>query len=368
MLFKISLSSLVAIIISIATFYSPTELNAQQNVIVAGQDVQFRLGATIQPRFTYYTSDYNDESIEQIGFGLRRFRLRNYISIGKQWAVFSQLEGSGLNAQLLDLRVDYKLNPNFTIRGGRFAGAQPRSMAFTLHSDIDAIDRPVITEYWAKNTIGADARDYGLEVMYHPDFFEFRVFLHNGDNRNNIKPGASDQIPTSPRDKMAISSSFRYFPQDDVHTEIGLFGGLNKNSGHYEQSDGYYTAAFHAYRGAFPGHFPFRLKFDAIMIRHLEVESHPERFDHIFTGASLFAGYLITKEMETFIKAETYQVDRHITKQDVSIFSGGLTYSFSAAHGKSFNITKLTAMYNFKDDSLPDRKAHFLQLQLQLLL
>ncbi|HAC16360.1 MAG TPA: hypothetical protein DCE78_10525 [Bacteroidetes bacterium] len=368
MLFKTSFSSLVAIIISFATFYSPTELSAQQNVTVAGQDVQFRLGATIQPRFTYYTSDLNDDTIEQIGFGLRRFRLRNYISIGKQWAVFSQLEGSGLNAQLLDMRVDYKLNPEFTIRGGRFAGAQPRSMAFTLHSDIDAIDRPAISEYWAKNTIGADARDYGLEVMYHPDFFEFRVFLHNGDNRNNIRPGASDEIPTSPRTKMAVSSSFRYFPLDDTHTEIGIFGGLNKNSGHYEASDGYYTAAFHVYRGAFPGHYPFRIKIDAIMIRHLEVESHPERFDHIFTGASLFAGYLISKETEAFVKAETYRVDRHVIKQDVNLFSGGVTYSFSAAQDKNFNITKLTAMYNIKDDSLPDRIARFLQLQLQILL
>ena len=368
MLFKFHFSLIVAIVISLATFYSPTELYAQQNVTVAGQDVQLRLGATIQPRFTYFTSEYNDATIGQIGFGLRRFRLRNYISIGNKLSFFSQLEGSGLNAQVLDMRIDYKLNPKFTIRGGRFAGAQPRSLGFTLHTEIDAIDRPAISEYWSKNTIGADARDYGLEVIYHPDFFEFRVYLHNGDNRNNIKPGLSDEIPTSPRNKMALSSTFRYFPLNDVHTEIGLFGGINKNSGHYEPSDGYYTAAFHAYRGAFPGHYPFRLKFDAIMIRHQKVQSHPEQFDHIFIGANLFGGYMISKETEVFLKSETYQVDRHITKQDVNIYSGGLTYSFSAANGNSFNNTKLTAMYNIKDDSIPDRTAHYFQLQLQIVL
>src|SRR5690554_3610959 len=144
MLFKVSPPLLVACIISFATLYSPSELHAQQNVTVAGQDVQFRLGATIQPRFTYYSSNLNDDSIEQTGFGLRRFRLKNYINIGDKWTVFSQLEGSGLNAQLLDMRVEYKLNSKITLRTGRFAGTQPRSMAFTLHSDIDAIDRPAI--------------------------------------------------------------------------------------------------------------------------------------------------------------------------------------------------------------------------------
>lgn len=368
MLFKVNKSILFAFIISFAILSSPTELNAQQNVVVGGQDVQFRLGATIQPRFTYYTSNFNDDSIEQIGFGIRRFRLKNYINIGKKWTVFSQLEGSGLNAQLLDMRVEYKLSPTFMLRTGRFAGTQPRSMAFTLHSDIDAIDRPVITEYWAKNTIGADARDYGIEAVYKPDFFEFRVFVHNGDNRNNIRPGASDEIPTNSRTKLALSSILRYFPTNDIHNEIGFFAGTNGNSGHYEASEGYYTAAFHAYRGALAGHYPFRVKFDAIVLRHLEVHSHPERFDHIFIGASLFGGYLVDKTTELFVKTESYQVDRHITKQDVTILAGGITYSFSAAQGKGFQFNKLTAMYNWKEDSLADRTAQFFQLQLQILL
>src|SRR5690606_35478268 len=136
------------------------------------------------------------------------------------------------------MRVDYKINPKFTLRAGRFAGAQPRSLGFTLHHEIDAIDRPAIAEYWAKNTIGADARDYELEVAYHPELFDIRLFVHNGDNRNNIKPAASDEIPTNPRTQLALSTLFGYFPTNDIHDEIGFSGGINGNSGHYVSSKG----------------------------------------------------------------------------------------------------------------------------------
>lgn len=359
---------LVAILITIAAFSLPKTLSAQQNITVAGQDITFRLGATLQPRFTYYASGYNDDTVEEIGFGVRRMRFRTYIGIGPDLALFTQLEGSGANVQMLDLRLEYKLNPEWTIRTGRFVGAQPRAMGRTLHNDIDAIDRIAIADYWARNSLGTDSRDYGLELVYRPKFLEYRLFIHNGDNRENRKTGTSETLPTANKKTMAISSAVSYFPDNDPHTDIGVFIGFNGNEGNYSAAKSYYTASFHAYRGTFPGHFPFRVKLDAILLRHQEVQDHPERFDHIFMGASLFGGYLLRKDTEVFVKGEAYQVDKHITKQDVSILTAGLTYSFSAARDKNFQMNKITAAYNYKQDSIGDRKAGIFQIQMQVLL
>lgn len=365
-------TTLLFCVLLIAATIQSTELQAQQPVTIAGQDVSLRLGSTIQPRFTYVNEDTNTQDIDRIGFGVRRFRLRTYIGVGSHVQVFSQLEGSGTNAQLLDLRVDYKLNSDLTLRVGRFAGAQPRAMAMTLHSDIDAIDRAASADYWARNTLGADARDYGAEIVWKPNRLEYRLFLHNGDNRYNYRSGAVDESPglNNSSKKMAVSSMIRFFPNNDTHTDIGIYGSYNGGGGQNPfAAKNYYSAAFHAYRGTFPGHYPLRVKFDAILTSFNDVPIQGGLENRLFAGATIFTGYLVRTDTEVFGRLERFSTNAHSDQnQNTDFATIGLTYSFSAAQGKNFQSNKVTAAYTWKNNHITEIIASIFQIQVQVFL
>lgn len=348
-----------------------------KNVTIAGQDVGLRLGLTIQPRFTYANEEINNAEVERLGFGIRRFRLRTYADFGDRFKVFAQLEGSGASANLLDLRAEYKLSPTIWLRAGRFVGAEPRAMAITLHSEIDIIDRPAIADYWARNTIGADARDYGLEVLYRIPKLEYRVFLHNGDNRNNFRTGAADFSMTDNRNDrgMAVSTLLRYFPNKDVHTDIGGYLGYNASKGSYTRPEplsfegrNLWSAAVHAYRGTYAGHFPFRVKADAILIDYASFTSGGVEVNQTFLGGTLFGGYLLRKDIELVGRVESFSTNINSRGNRTELFTAGATYSFSAAHGENFLNRKITAGYTlrFKEDA--QRPDHLFVIQLQIVL
>lgn len=356
--------------------FSP-DAKAQNHATIAGEDVSLRLGLTLQPRFTYTLEANDSESLERLGFGVRRFRFRTYAGFGDDFKLFAQLEGAGTSAQVLDLRAEYNPVTNLWIRVGRFAGAQPRSMAFTLHSEIDMVDRAAIADFWARNSIGADARDYGIELLYRPAKTEYRVFIHNGDNRNNIRTGpADDGMAENRNDKgMAISTSIRYFPSNDVHTDLGGYFSINTSKNNYSihpsmpgMGRSFVSASLHGYRGTFAGHFPFRVKFDAILIKYAEQTQNTLTIDQTFTGVSLFGGYLVRPDTEIMLRAERLDRDANVSDNEALIFSTGVTYSFSAARNKSFLGQKISAVYTYKDDSHLQKITQSVVIQLQILL
>jgi hypothetical protein len=357
------LTSVFCILFSAQPVISQTPIN------VAGQDINFRVGATFQPRFSV-GSDIESER-DRLGFGVRRLRFRTYVGIGSNLSFFTQLEGSGSSMQFLDYRVDYKLRPDLTIRFGRFAGAQPRAMALTLHNDIDAIDRIAIAEYWTKNHTGTDARDYGIEAVYKPNRFEYRVFLHNGFNQLNFRSSINDESATqfTSRNEFAISSIVRYFPNDNPNSELGIFAGYNGTPGAYGAPKNSYSIAAHAYHGAFPGHFPLRFKADFIHTQFNDVfnsTSMSRDGDQQFTGASGFTGYLLRPNTELFAHAEIY---RHTNisplGEDVTIYQIGITQSFNVNNSKPFQ-NKITIAYGQRDDTITQTSTRLLQAQLQI--
>jgi len=374
---KISPSAIITSIFLGCLFIvgSEQDAKAQHQVTIAGQDVSLRLGLTLQPRFTYAFEDENSSSVERLGFGVRRFRLRTFAGFGDDFRLFAQLEGAGTSAQVLDLRVEYSPVSNLWIRWGRFAGAQPRSMAFTLHSEIDMVDRAAIADYWARNTIGADARDYGIELLYRPSKTEYRIFFHNGDNRNNYRSGPADDNMTENRNHkgLAISTSIRYFPSNDAHTDLGGYLGINTSKNNYSihpsmpgMGRSFVSASIHGYRGTFAGHFPIRVKFDALMIRYEELTQNAINLNQTFTGISLFGGYLIRPDTEIMIRAERVDRNSQLSDNEVFLFSTGLTYSFSAAKNKNFLGQKLTAVYTYKDDLHLQKITQSVVIQLQI--
>lgn len=354
------LSSVLCLLFSAQPALSQTPIN------VAGQDINFRVGVTFQPRFGI-GSDIERE-YDRLGFGVRRLRFRTYVGIGSNLSFFTQLEGSGTNAQFLDMRVDYRIRPDLTLRFGRFAGTQPRSMALTLHNEIDAIDRSAIAEYWTKFQTGSDARDYGIELVYRPNRFEYRVYLHNGNNQLNYRSSINDESATqfSTRNELAISSMVRFFPNNSPNSEISIYAGYNGTTANQVNSKNSYSVSAHAYHGALPGHFPYRLKVDFIHTRFNEARSALNSGDQNFTGANGFAGYLLKPNTELFAHGEIY---RHTNLsplgEDVTILQLGLTQSFVVNNSKPFQ-NKITIAYGLRDDTLLGYSTRLLQAQFQL--
>lgn len=350
----------------------PADVSAQETVTVARKDISLRIGGTIQPRFTYAEEKDFSNEFDKTGFGIRRFRLRTYFGIGSQLSLFAQAEGATTSVQMLDLRLDYQFAPDLRVRVGRFVGAQPRGMAMTLHSEIDAVDRATIADLWARNTIGADARDYGLELVYRPEKVEYRLFVHNGDNRLNFRYGVADEniLQGDSRTQMAIGSMVRYFPNDDAYTDLGIYAGYNASGGTRSSVvNSSMTLAVHAYRGTYAGHFPWRIKFDAIMTRY---NVNPELIltgDQLFAGGNVFGGVLLRRDTELFAKAEYYTLDALANDPDWSIIGAtGLTYSASAFRGRDFLAHKITIAYTYRHLKHLGRTNNLLQVQVQILI
>ncbi len=342
---------------------------AQSPVNVAGQEINFRIGATFQPRISLGT-DIESENIST-GFGVRRLRFRTYVGIGSNLSFFSQLEGSGTNAQFLDIRVDYKPHQDLTIRFGRFAGTQPRSMALTLHNDIDAIDRIAIAEYWTKYQSGTDARDYGIEAIYKPNQFEYRLFLHNGSNRFNYRSSINDIYTAqySSRNEFALSSIVRYFLNNTTDSEIGIFAEYNATGGASGRQKNSYSIAAHAYHGAFPGHFPIRFKADFIHTQFndvLDPTTLQRNVDQQFTGISGFTGFLLRPDTEIFAHSEIFRhTNLSAQGEDVTILQLGVSQSFKVNNSKPFQ-NKITVAIGFRDDTVTQTSTRLLQAQVQV--
>ena len=330
-------------------------------VITLGDDVSFRLGGTFQPRFTYDQFGGVDNAgnrIEAAAFGVRRARLRLYGNIGNDIVIFLQMEGSGASAQLMDIRVAYRLYENWFIRAGRFVGAQPRAFALTLHSNLDAIERPAIGEVWARGTLGADGRDYGVELYYKTSDAEVRLYAHNGQNSDNFRPNTGGNIPGDNRGfNPAISAYASYNPSLLDGLEVGLFGGFNpsenRNTAYTPQFEGrkYSNYAAHIYWGANPGSQPIRIKADYVGIRYKSFllpefeEAGSQSFQQTITGASLFASAMPSKAVEAFTRVE-YIDFGHMDDSYDTFLTFGATYSMSAARGKSFGNAKLTLAWS----------------------
>jgi hypothetical protein len=350
---------------------------AQSNVSIGGQEVSVRLGFTVQPRFTYaYEAVNNADAIERIGFGVRRYRMRATTSFGTDFRLFTQLEGSGTNATLIDLRGEYKLNDKVWLRFGRFVGAHPRVMAITLLGDIDHIDRPAIAALWASNTIGGDARDYGLEMMYTTPQLQYRLFLANGHNGTNFRnEPASGSITGNTSNKgMALNAMVSYTPENISGAEFGFHAGVNQSKNPNTISPraagvgrGFVTSSAYAYWGARPGDQPIRVKFDVVSVQYDEIRlANGSDYQQLFLGAALMGAYAVRPEFELVATLENYNLDTDNSGSEVRSITLAGSYSFSKARGGAFSTQKMTVGYVLKDQQSRDNPSHMLVVKFQI--
>lgn len=301
-----------------ALLAAPILTIAQTPVTIASNDMKLRLSGTLQSQASLLS-----DTETRVGFGVRRARLRLGGEIRPDIRVFIQLEGSGVSATLTDIRAEWDINPNTTLRAGRFVGAQPRSMAVTLHYEIDAIDRAVTGDHWASITRGADARDYGVELVHRAGDLEVRGYLHNGGNGQNITGRIAAPQPSNNITKrhLNISGMVRWLPKSNPNQELGAHVGVNPKA--YGTMPRYVEASAHIYWGAKPGSQPMRVKADAVHVRRDEFG------DPSMTGMSLFVGHLLNADLELFGKAEW--LNSYVYNNDNRTFGTiGLTRKFGS--------------------------------------
>jgi hypothetical protein len=240
------------------------------------------------------------------------------------------------------------------LRVGRFVGAQPRGMALTLMFDIDAIDRPAIIEHWARSTYGADARDYGVELVHRRGDVELRGFLHSGDNSQNFRVGISEASPSGGPNRGAVATSamVRVMPSAVPHAEFGAHAGYNPTKSANALGRTYTDWSAYAYWGDKIGTQPTRLKFDAIGI--LYDDAGP--VEQTTSGFSLLAAQLIRPDTELFARVERLDT----TFNEYSYVTAGASY-------KLWDWTnKLTAAWSMRTDlNSNSDPIHILTLQSQ---
>ncbi|MDG5766926.1 hypothetical protein QA596_05565 [Balneolales bacterium ANBcel1] len=337
-------------------------------VRTVSDDISLRISGTLQPRVTYTSDD-----VDRVGFGVRRMRLRLLVDISDRLGLFMQMEGSGASARWLDLRGEYYLNDNLTLRTGRFVGTQPRAYARTGHAAIDAIDRPAISDMWARMTIGADGRDYGVEALWSNPQWEVRAFLHNGHNALNFGRGISHNpvdggIET---DGFAFSGSATHWPSGRDALELGVFASANTSKNDLTAIGGvgrnYFSYSANAYWGPQPGDQPVRLKTDIIGISYQDVEPFGAQN---YIGASLFGGILVKPHIELYAMGEYWYNDGGDMDSTAQVFATlGGSYSLSALQGGRFTHNRIMLAYSLRtleSDSVDfDDLTHVVMMQFQ---
>lgn len=282
---------------------SGVALQAQSPVTVAPKDMKLRIGGSLQTRVSVMSNpNLVGQPSTQVGLGVRRARVRLFADPHPNVRLFMQLEGAGTSANFTDLRAEWDVTPSTMLRFGRFVGAQPRGMALTLMFDIDAIDRPAVIEHWARSTYGADARDYGVEVVHRKGDVELRGFLHSGDNSQNFRIGISDASPSggTKRGALATSAMLRVIPSSLPHSEFGVHAGYNPTKSANALNRTYADWSAHAYWGDKIGTQPTRVKIDAIGIHY--AASGP--VEQTTTGFSLLAAQLVRPDTELYARLE----------------------------------------------------------------
>ena len=342
--------------------------------MVAGEDVTLRLGALFQPRVSY-ARDGGFEGVEDdtelLGFGIRRMRLSTRATVGDRLEGAVQLEAATPSVRVLDARIGYRVADGLTLSAGRFISAQPRAFALTLAGTIDAVDRAVIADTWARNTIGADGRSHGLEARYRAGGSDLRLFIHNGSGALNVRSGMADTSPAGGTDRtgMAAGLFITHRPAVIDGLEVGGYAGYNASRNPETEVGGtgrrYTDVSLHAYLGALPGSRPVRLKADFIGVFYESVQiGGVDRRDE-FMGGALFAAVSPARGTEVFTRGEIMRPPGQAETEYV--LTAGGTLSVSALRGRPFASERLTIAYAVRSSELDGRAArHIIILQAQL--
>lgn len=318
--------------------------------IVSAQDApqfKYRMGGTVQA----WTSlgDINGSDTSSFGWGLRRVRLRAYSSFGDKMKGFVQMELT--SPKLLDARIEYLVSKQFTIRAGRFIGAGVRAAGLTSHTKIDITERPLSAVMWGKRTIGADYRDYGMDVVGKFGDLKATVTLHNGNGATNIRNRQTG--PGTQNNGFAVAGMVNFKPKSVKGLEAGGYYGVgNKEINEY--------SAYNAYVYYEPK--PLRIKAEVIGVTNTVGST-----DFTGMGYYVFAGYGFGKNWEAVARFEVYDGNTDVDDDQLTLITLGATHSIFS---NKWAAGKITAAYTLQSEAdvaaYPEIDNNVFQLVMQL--
>ena len=313
---------------------------------------------------------------DRLGFGMRRARLRMDAALRSRSGVFLQLDGSGGTVTALDFFAYLHPAPGLRIRAGRMAGAQPRGLILTSMAQIDATDRAAVAEYWARRTIGADGRDFGVDARLEHGPAEVMLFVHSGDGswdraRGNFRESISGGDATAGvhRTALAVSGALRLRPSAVPGLVFGGFAGYNPTRPPQSQLNGfgrrYATYGLHAYYGENPGSQRIRVKADFLAVTYEAVRGAASQNT---AGVALLAAARVVRGVEVLVRGEALELDTFGDDDAEGFFTAGVTFSPSARRGEAFHAERLTLAWNrYKAGVRDARPEDLIILQLQLI-
>ena len=291
-----------------------------QAIALSADDLTVNINGTIQSWASY---EQNAQDSTQMGFGIRRLRLRIKSSFGEKISAFAQVEMT--SPKLLDARISYQVLPQLQMRIGRFIGAGMRGAGLTLHSDLDIIERPVSAQEWAGRTVGSDYRDYGIEVIGTISDVTIRGWIHNGDGAKNIKSSQTGRSLLK-NGHFARDIMITYQPEFIDYLEMGTHAGKGNNQFKYFERNSYVNRdIFHysTYLYYEPRMFRFKTEYVSVTSQRDQIQTR----DITFTGFYLFGGFKLLKNLELVSRFETVDYDRLLNLRE-NFYTLGATYFF----------------------------------------
>ena len=338
-------------------------------------EIDLTWSATVQPRASYGLDEVDDETSERLGFGLRRARLSLDAEFGDTYGLFYDVDLAGAGLTTISLFGYVKPQDGLLIRFGYLPGAQPQAYIPTPMTRLDLLERAAIAELWARGTIGAAARDFGVDATLTSGKLDASLFVHTGDGsfgplRGNFSRSVSTLSATGgvARTDLAVSSSLRLRDAGLDGLQVGAYASYNSsanpNTAVQNIGRAYMSWSGHAYYGAVPGSQALRLKLDVIGVSYEEISSqgNPVVAAQNTLGVSALAALRLIDGMELLARVENYMPDNG--GSDVTFVAAGLSFSPSARRGLPYQRERITLAYS---SALPDgRSAHLVEVQGQV--
>jgi len=288
---------------------------------------------TLQSWATYTTYEHSaDSTTTQLGFGIRRARLRGKMVKGK---VTGFIQYDAATNHMTDAQVDYAISDKLKVRMGRFVGAGCQAGGHTSHTAIDFAERSIVGRMWAESVGRSDYRTYGLSLIGKVGLFDYQILANNGDGSLNLKPYNTKSDNSKTETGIIPQLDFMASTKLPMGLWLGLHYGLpNKNRINISSMTGFvYIQSKNYIKGKFRGKFDFA-----------QVVYHDSESNDISFGYAIKGFYRLAKKMEIGAGYENWDNNVDTDNDAFGNFLVGLNYSPNPEHWKD-TLFKLVATF-----------------------
>ena len=296
--------------------------------------LDWKVGGTVQAMASYVQTGADTA---QIGFGLRRVRLKTSFSYGD---VTAFIQYSARGSKLLDARMTYKFSKVFNLRVGRFIGASVRGGGLTSHTKLDIVERPMSAQMWTVNALkSGDYRDYGVALMGKAGDFGYNLTVANGGGSLKNIVGTQLVGGQNLTEAVSISAMANYKPKAVKGLEVG---------GYYGMGNAYFNdySSYNAYVYWEPK--PLRIKAEIISVTDLNGSD-----DVSSLGYYVFGAFSFMDNWEALARYENYDpTDMDDVEDAHTLITIGARYALYPAKLTASKITFAYVMHGEEGDAI----------------